>query len=317
MYDATVLEVFIASPSDTVEQREVIHDAVVRWNETESRRLGVVLLPAMWETHTHPDLSDAPQPIINKQVVDNSDVVIATFWTRLGTPTQDGESGTVEEIERAREADRPVLLYFCDMPVAPLESDTSTIEALKDYKARIQTQGLYSSYTSTAQLRDKVQRDLGRVVHEMRSNGRLPDKTVGGVPVAADNRTTAAEVVADPVAGALDELRGQLRGYVAKWESIVGSFPGDWNAGTRQALAREIENVALQIVQRVATVAPEAPVIASFSGIAQKAHAVADTPLSLDGGRSFNELSNGCITLVENASELVKADWPPQSETTG
>ncbi len=314
MYDATVLEVFIASPSDTGEQRQVIHDAVVRWNETESRHLGVVLLPIMWETHTHPDLSGAPQPIINKQVVDSSDIVIATFWTKLGTPTQDGESGTIEEIERAQQAGKPVLLYFCDMPVAPLESDTSAIDALKDFKARIRDQGLYSSYTSTVEVRDKVQRDLGRVVHEMRSNGDLPEKSFAS---ATQSAQIPAHVAVDPVISALRELREQLRGYVAKWETIVGSFQGDWNAATRQDLAREIESVALQVVQRAATVAPDAPVIASFSEMAQEAHAVGDTLLSLDGGRSFNELSSGCVALVESASELAKTDWLPQPETSG
>lgn len=61
MYDAKVLEVLIASPSDTGDQRETIRQAVVRWNSTESRHFGVVLLPVMWETHTYPDLSQPAQ----------------------------------------------------------------------------------------------------------------------------------------------------------------------------------------------------------------------------------------------------------------
>lgn len=317
MYQATVLEVFIASPSDTGEQREAIHDAVVRWNETESRHLGVVLLPVMWETHTRPDLSDAPQPVINKQVVDDSDVVIATFWTKLGTPTQDGESGTIEEIERAREAGKPVLLYFCDMPVSLLEADTTAIDALKDYKSRISTEGLYSSYTSTRELSDKVRRDLGRLVHEMLRTGTLPERTVADSAIPGGGPPQPGTGVTDPVSVALDELRSQLRGYVAKWQSIVGSFEGDWNAGTRQALAREIESVALQLLQRVGTVASDAPVLASFSALAQEAHAVADTLLSLDGGRSFNQLTDGCVALVERASALVKEVWEPQPQPAG
>lgn len=116
MYDAKVLEVLIASPIDTPEQRAAIRDAVVRWNETEPRHFGVVLLPVMWETHTYPDLSAPAQPVINKQVVDRADIVIATLWTTLGSRTAEAESGTVEEIERARKAEKPVLLYFCDMP---------------------------------------------------------------------------------------------------------------------------------------------------------------------------------------------------------
>ena len=173
MYDAKVLEVFIASPSDTTEQRAAIHDAVIRWNETESRHLGVVLLPVMWETHTYPDLSAPAQPVINKQVVDQADVVIATFWTSLGSPTAEAESGTVEEIERARNAGKHVVLYFCDMPVAPLDSDTTRLDELRAYKERLKTEGLFSSYSSIDELREKVRKDLTRFVHDRVKSGDL------------------------------------------------------------------------------------------------------------------------------------------------
>ena len=35
--------------------------------------------------------------ILNKQLVENCDILIGTFWTRLGTNTGMAESGTVEE----------------------------------------------------------------------------------------------------------------------------------------------------------------------------------------------------------------------------
>jgi hypothetical protein len=313
MYDAKVLEVLIASPSDTPEQRAAIHDAVVRWNETEPRHFGVVLLPVMWETHTYPDLSAPAQPMINKQVVDLADIVIATFWTTLGSRTVEADSGTVEEIERARKAEKPVLLYFCDMPVAPLDNDTTTLDELRVYKERIKTEGLFSSYSSIDELREKVRKDLTRLVHDRVESGDL-----ASTAIRSDNANGAPETEGEGAAttSALAEIRSQLRGFVTKWQSVVGSFEGDYSADTRQSLATEMEQVILSVVQHVATVAPEAPVLQELPAVAQDAHAVAATMLYLDGGRSFTQLTDGCIELVQRVSALVQQEWELAGSTT-
>jgi hypothetical protein len=313
MYDAKVLEVLIASPSNTPEQRAAIHDAIVRWNETESRHLGVVLLPVMWETHTYPDLSKPAQPVINKQVVDLADIVVATFWTNLGSPTAEAESGTVEEIERARKAGKHVLLYFCEMPTAPLDNDTTTLDELKAYKERIKTKGLFSSYSSIDELREKVRKDLTRLAHE-----RVESGDIASTAAQSDNANRAPEIEAEGTAAtsALNEIRSQLRGYMTRWQSIVGSFEGDYSADTRQSLATEVEQVILSVVQHVATVAPEAPVLQELPAVAREAHTVAATMLYLDGGTSFNQLTDGCIELVQRVSALVQQEWELAGSTT-
>jgi hypothetical protein len=313
MYDAKVLEVLIASPSNTLEQRAAIHDTVVRWNETESRHLGVVLLPVMWETHAYPDASAPAQPVINKQVVDLADIVIATFWTTLGSPTAEAESGTVEEIERARKAGKHVLLYFCEMPTAPLDNDTTALDQLRAYKERIKTESLFSSYSSINELREEVRKDLTRLVHDRVKSGDLAPTAAG-----SDNANVAPNVEAEGAAAtsALNEIRSQLRGYVTKWQSIVGSFEGDYSADTRQLLATEVEQVILSVVQHVATVAPEAPVLQELPAVAREAHTVAATMLYLDGGTSFNQLTDGCIELVQRVSALVQQEWALAGSTT-
>jgi len=232
MYEAKVLEVFIASPSDTNPQRGAIHDAVVRWNETESRHLGLVLLPVMWETHSYPDLSAPAQPVINEQVVDQVDVVIATFWTTLGSPTDSAESGTVEEIQRARNAGKHVLLYFCDMPVAPLDSDTTKLDELKAYKERVKKEGLFSSYSSIEELRDKVRKDLTRLVHRRLEDGDLAPAATQRVDLGDTNTAPDGQTERTAATSALNQVRSELRGYVAKWKSIIATFEEDPSADT-------------------------------------------------------------------------------------
>jgi hypothetical protein len=270
--------------------------------------LGVVLLPVMWETHAYPDASAPAQPVINKQVVDLADIVVAIFWTTLGSPTAEAESGTVEEIERARKAGKHVLLYFCEMPTAPLDNDTTALDQLRAYKERIKTESLFSSYSTINELREKVRKDLTRLVHDRVKSGDLAPTAPG-----SDDATRAPQVEAEGTAAtsALNDIRSQLRGYVTKWQSILGSFEGDYSADTRQSLATEVEQVILSVVQHVATVAPEAPVLQDLSAVARDAHAVAAIMLYLDGGTSFKELTDGCIELVERVSALVQQEWEP------
>jgi len=86
-YKAKVIEVMIATPSDVAKERQVIGDIVYEWNFVHSEDKDLVLLPVGWESHAAPSMGDRPQAIINKQVLKNCDLLIAAFWTRLGTPT--------------------------------------------------------------------------------------------------------------------------------------------------------------------------------------------------------------------------------------
>ena len=54
-YQATVYNVMIASPSDILEEREVIRQVIDRWNTIHSENQKVVLLPVAWETHAIPE----------------------------------------------------------------------------------------------------------------------------------------------------------------------------------------------------------------------------------------------------------------------
>ncbi len=307
MYDAKVLEVLIASPSDTKEQREAIRLAVVRWNSTESRHFGVVLLPVMWETHTYPDLSQPAQRSINKQIVDDADILIATFWTTLGTPTGDAESGTVEEITRFRDADKHLLLYFCDMPIAPLDNDMTALEALRTYREQTKKKGLLSSYRSLDELSSKVRDDLTRLIHDLGERGDF----AGLSP--QDNRPGPTSDMSRDIGKALSELRNQLRGYLAKWETVFHALEDDFSVDKRQLLASEIEQVTLEVLRIASTDSPGALFVIELSRIASDAHGVASTRVYLDGGRSFGTLTEGCRTLISEVSGLVEQEWNPPS----
>ncbi|HEX4117404.1 MAG TPA: hypothetical protein VHX99_01265, partial [Rhizomicrobium sp.] len=95
-YQATVINVMIASPNDVASERRLIKEVVQEWNAIHAQHRGLVLMPLGWETHSSPELGERPQGIINKQILKDCDLLIAVFWTRLGSPTGKSESGTVE-----------------------------------------------------------------------------------------------------------------------------------------------------------------------------------------------------------------------------
>jgi hypothetical protein len=135
---------------------EVIHE----WNHVNSRDRSIVLLPLRWETHTSPEMGAPPQTIINRQVVDQCDMTVGVFWTRLGTPTTDAESGTAEEIARVGEAGKPVMLYFSRALVDLDSVDLEEYGRLRDFKKRSYPNGLIENYISLIDFRDKFRRQL-------------------------------------------------------------------------------------------------------------------------------------------------------------
>lgn len=129
-------------------------------NATHSDDLKTVLLPVKWETHAAPQMGDRPQAIINKQVVRDSDTLVGIFRTRLGTPTGEAESGTVEEIEEFRKKAKPVLLYFSNAPLVPMNATSRQLLKLNRFKKECQREGLVYYCKSRRDLKDQLQRHL-------------------------------------------------------------------------------------------------------------------------------------------------------------
>lgn len=176
-YTATIYNVMIASPGDVAAERNIIRDLVNEWNAIHSRDRGVALLPMGWETHSSPLLGDRPQEIINNQLLKHADLLIAVFWTRLGTPTGEAVSGTVEEIEEHIKAGKPAMIYFSSAPVRPDSVDEEQYAALREFKNELKDRGLYETYDTIGEFRDKLARQLAQTVIEHFTNENDGGKT--------------------------------------------------------------------------------------------------------------------------------------------
>lgn len=159
--EATIYRVLLATPGDVVQRgdRAAAREAVMDWNASNPIDQHVFLEPVMYDTHVAKDIGKHPQEIINEQVVDEVDMAIGLFWTRVGTPTENNKGGAVEEVKTIAE-DRPVIVGFCK---APFDHDAMDLEQFQQVKAleeEFQTEGLYFSYETTDELRSILMKEL-------------------------------------------------------------------------------------------------------------------------------------------------------------
>lgn len=158
-FDAHVLKVLIASPSDTGEERDAVERALHGWNADRSSREQVILLPRRWEANAVPRLGSSAQTIINEELVKDADIVIALFDSRLGMATSIAVSGTAEEIQKSHETGKPVHVWFSDEPI-PRDADVEQLRLLNDFKDTLQPLGLLGSYASPDDLAYKVRQAI-------------------------------------------------------------------------------------------------------------------------------------------------------------
>src|SRR5271157_4965996 len=143
--ESIAYEVLIASPSDVASERHIVAEVVADWNSAHARTTGIVLQSRRWELNAVPQMGERPQALINKQLVEEADILIGVFSSRLGTPTGVAPSGTVEEVDHFVKLGKPVMLYFSTGPV-PHSHDPIQFQRLKEYQHQIASTGLYFEF---------------------------------------------------------------------------------------------------------------------------------------------------------------------------
>lgn len=234
----------IASPGDVASERSITRDVIYEWNAVHSKARNIVLLPIGWESHSSPEMGNSPQEIINNQILDKCDFLIGVFWTRIGTPTNDYASGTVEEIEKHIESGKPAMLYFSSQPVAMDTVDIEQIKELKKFKESCQSRGLYEGYDSHSDFKEKLYRHLQLKLNEHPLFKDIQSESIGEVvssntqlpSLTKEARILLKEASLDPhgniihaqyIGGTDIQTNGknliatQERREVAKWESAL------------------------------------------------------------------------------------------------
>ncbi len=120
----TEYKVFIASPGDLSDERDIARKVCNELNESHLvREKGIRLNATGWEDVI--PAAGRPQGIIN-HLQENCDVFVCMMHRRYGTPSGEADSGTMEEFWNAydswKDVKKPyILFYFKDIQGLSIE----------------------------------------------------------------------------------------------------------------------------------------------------------------------------------------------------
>lgn len=165
-----VCRLMISCPSDVKTEVEIIQKVVDNINNSIGMSMDIFVKTLHWSKNVIPKAGDHPQSIINKQLVDKADAVIAIFGNKIGAPTQKYDSGTIEEIEEMIKQRKQVFVYFSEKPVKLSEINTDAVAQIKKFKETYKNRGIYVEYESDEEFSEIVSRNLTSYLTEQIAN---------------------------------------------------------------------------------------------------------------------------------------------------
>jgi hypothetical protein len=184
------LFIFLASPGNVPKERNHVEGVVNELNRTVAADKGFVLQVVRWEQDTYPGYGMDAQAIINSQIADMKKyaLFVGIMWNRIGSSTPRAESGTVEEFERAVQAQKlcgqpEIWFYFRDAA-----SSMNTNEELEQrrkvlaFRTRVSPDGLQWMYKRPPEFRDKFRSQMTLWLNRQTSHVPAVQVTEQGKP---------------------------------------------------------------------------------------------------------------------------------------
>lgn len=155
-------KIFISSPSDVKNERDIIENVI----KSFSIEKGIDLIPIRWEKDLPTTSGKRAQNVINEELLNQCDLLVGLFCTRFGSPTQEYESGTAEEIEKFINMDRKVILYFLDKSITPSEIDPEELRKIKEFQEKYKEKGIYKRLKVEG-LEEALKKDLAYNINKL------------------------------------------------------------------------------------------------------------------------------------------------------
>lgn len=182
--------VLLSRPGDANLYAEIASETIEEINRQHSRSTGIHFHPLDWAKDSYADSGAEPQQLLNRQIVNKADIVLAIFKERMGTPTQRFDSGTEEEIMLALEAGKPVHAYFWQPPKEFIPADSVQYERLESFKSRISVSLIYATFSDEQELREKVTHDFTKRMFELEDDKPVRKPTLDLTTIGLDGKPT-------------------------------------------------------------------------------------------------------------------------------
>lgn len=171
-YQTLVLHLLVSAPGDVpAEDLAVVRKAISQWNLNVGKIFGLTVLPVSWSEHAVAEFGERPQAILNDQIVEESDMAVALFYDRLGTPTGEAESGTAEEIDVLEQKGKAVGVLVNVSPRPPLSGAAlAERQRLDSYIDELRKRALIFEYGEASGLMGHVNSFLSRAASKLQQN---------------------------------------------------------------------------------------------------------------------------------------------------
>ena len=167
-------KIFIGSPSDVQEEREIIEEIINEMNDLYEHLDIPKLKLISLKTDVRSKIGDFEgQSAIDKQIDGKYNVFIGILWKKFGTKTENYDSGTQQEFYNAysRYKENPksmeIMFYFCERTSKFSEIDGEQLALVQKFRKKLEdNKGLYKTYSSLEEFRDTIKNDLKLLVTE-------------------------------------------------------------------------------------------------------------------------------------------------------
>jgi len=167
-----LFRLFVGAPSDVDEAHDVIRGQIEQWNRDHGPLSGARVEFTNWRTHSHPAAGRRPQALLNKQVVDQCDIMVGIFNARFGSPTGVADSGTEEEIRRSIKRGKKVMVYFAILPMPRRRKARDEFERIEKFKRKLGQRALYHTYTDLKAFEEAFRQHLAGIMNELLAKHR-------------------------------------------------------------------------------------------------------------------------------------------------
>lgn len=161
-----LIKLTLCGPTDVAKEMALASEAINDWNCQHGEQRGFWVKHQHWSTDSYPNAQETGQGAINKQLIDSTDILVAIFWSRIGTPTATAESGTVEEIQRAIAGGKRVMVYFSDLVPLPAGASIEQVKRLSAFREQLRTHRSCWTFQSRNRFRDNFANHLALVLND-------------------------------------------------------------------------------------------------------------------------------------------------------
>lgn len=181
--NVTLYNLLISCPGDVKNEVKLIEDAISEFNELYAEPLDITIQVRHWSKSSYAQSGGKPQALLNEQFVKKCDAAVAIFWTRFGSPTDEYDSGTEEEIEIMLQSGKQVFMYFSDKPISPSQMSDESYKKIQAFREKYKDRGIYSTYSTDEEFRKQFfahlsmyflsDKKVKEITSERRSNLKL------------------------------------------------------------------------------------------------------------------------------------------------